>query len=207
MQLIICHAVLPPYWTEPHAEQAASLSSSQLTLHCLLVWSTKAARRAAAPHLPHRRSWESAVEKKHKDRLTDTWFVLWRVDGSSCGSCWSRRAPRSTAETQNSKWVNAGDTHKHLSLVVHAQYITNCCRWRWRGIILSVKADFRQHFIYAGMFLHTSYTAAQKRYRCGLANIAALRCKRHRHPPKKKVWVERNGKCEIICLTLQRRPR
>lgn len=58
---------------------------------------------------------------------------------------------------------------------------------------MSVKADFRQHFIYAGMFSHTSYTAAQKRYRCGLANIAALRCRKDTDTKKRYEWKETAG--------------
>lgn len=95
---------------------------------------------------------------KHKDRKTDTWFVLWQVDGSLCGSCWSRMEPRSTAETE--KWVGWCRRHTNTLLFSCAHYVMNYCRQQWQSIILSKQN--KGNIIDAGVFLHTSHTAALK---------------------------------------------
>lgn len=80
-------------------------------------------------HIFHTEDHEKVLLKKStkKERLipdlsSDEWTVLCAVHVGVEGHLEVLWRHTTTSV------VNAGDTHKHLSLAVHAQYITNCCR-------------------------------------------------------------------------------
>lgn len=58
---------------------------------------------------------------------------------------------------------------------------------------MSVKADFRQHFIYAGMFSHTSYTAAQKKVQMWFSKYSSAAVQKDTDTKKRYEWKETAG--------------
>ncbi len=79
------------YWEKYHKWQ-------QISWYCIFTDINPRTDVAALP-ISYRGSREKSCEMSTKIE-EHTWFVLWRVDGSSYGSCWSQRAPRSTVGTQ-----------------------------------------------------------------------------------------------------------
>lgn len=139
---------------------------------------------------------------KHKDRKTDTWFVLWQVDGSLCGSCWSRMEPRSTVETE--KWVGWCRRHTNTLLFSCAHHV----RQQWRSIILSKQN--KGNIIDAGVILHTSHTAALK-VQMWLRKRTFQQCWGVKfrlyiqYSRQTKVRMERNSHFNINCMSLPAR--